>query len=282
MAIQISEETEDWRRDRLRVKIAQVYAWMGDTDTANEFEEGVIEAETSKVERILAIRLEDDHLDSLVESIQLTLQSTSIDVVQNSLQSLKLIYLRVIEDTDQEEQIAEMIRANWGKLLLFQRIQLIHDLVGGVLELGKLTLASDWLAEAQLLIDSAKWPIEYYTPILAKQVELRYRAGDRIQARADADAILVHYKEYRETVVDIWRAGALRPLAETYSAMGNVEESLAIFQLMIEEGMVNPNSRPRAEDLSSTCLSMALVAIEPTKEMWMRIRKIHQELDHPW
>jgi hypothetical protein len=50
----------------------------------------------------------------------------------------------------------------------------------------------------------------------------------------------------------------------------------------VEEGVENPNSRPRAEDLSATCRSMALHAVEPDADLWKRMRQIGDGLGPPW
>ena len=55
-----------------------------------------------------------------------------------------------------------------------------------------------------------------------------------------------------------------------------------MYKTAVEEGTANPNSRPRAEDLTATCCSMALSAVEPDKELWAKLKQIYEGLGEPW
>ena len=86
----------------------------------------------------------------------------------------------------------------------------------------------------------------------------RHRAGERDRsARETSTRLLAAYAYEREQIVDIYRAGALRAIAEAYQAMGDPPARSTSTARAVEEGVANPNSRPRAEDLVATCLSMA-------------------------
>ena len=90
------------------------------------------------------------------------------------------------------------------------------------------------------------------------------------------------YREHASSIVNIDRADVLRSLAETYQVLGDSMTSLSVYRQVIEEGMINPNSRPRAEDLSTTCCSMAILAVEPDSQLWTRIHQIREGLGQPW
>jgi hypothetical protein len=127
-----------------------------------------------------------------------------------------------------------------------------------------------------------KWLPEQRIPVASKLAALRHRAGDKEEARKEADAELAKYNTEREQIVDIYRAGALRPLAEAYVTMGAQTEARAVYMRALEEGVHNPNSRPRAMDLASTCCSMALRGFEPDDALWARMEQIKKQLGDPW
>ena len=81
-----------------------------------------------------------------------------------------------------------------------------------------------------------------------------------------------------EGIIDIYRARAIIPLARAYHTIGDPETALTIYKQAVEAGMVNPNKRPRAEDLSSICCSMAQDGIQPDAELWARMQQILKEL----
>ena len=68
----------------------------------------------------------------------------------------------------------------------------------------------------------------------------------------------------------------------TWAAMGRVDEARRVYRLAVDEGVVNPNSRPRADDLSATCLSMARADVEPDAEFLARLREVRENLGDPW
>jgi hypothetical protein len=72
------------------------------------------------------------------------------------------------------------------------------------------------------------------------------------------EAALARYDAERDQIVNIYRATALRALAEALQTMGDGARSLAVYRRAVEEGNGNPNSRPRADDLTTTACSMAL------------------------
>jgi tetratricopeptide (TPR) repeat protein len=111
---------------------------------------------------------------------------------------------------------------------------------------------------------------------------LLFRAGEKNKAQTRAAEALALFDGSRDKIVNIYRAGALRSLAEAYAAMGDGSAALKVYKKAVEEGVVNPNSRPRAMDLSETCCSMALHEIEPDTELWDRITTIFENLGDPW
>jgi hypothetical protein len=64
--------------------------------------------------------------------------------------------------------------------------------------------------------------------------------------------------------------------------MGDAKTAREVYARAIDDGVENPNARPRAEDLVATCCSLALQGVEPDAATWSRLRKIHEELREPW
>jgi hypothetical protein len=64
--------------------------------------------------------------------------------------------------------------------------------------------------------------------------------------------------------------------------MGDTAQSLEFYRQAVIQGQVNPNSRPRAEDLTRICCSMALQSVEPTAELWSALNEMKAGLGEPW
>jgi hypothetical protein len=161
-------------------------------------------------------------------------------------------------------------------------LELMIELTGYALDHGDNRKALDLVEESVAMVKGSTWAPEDRIPKMAQLAGLRHRAGDDAKARSEADAALALFDAERDHIVDIRRAGALRPLAETYQSLGDMGAARAAYAKAIEEGVLNPNSRPRAEDLSATCCSMAVHAFEPDEKLRARILEVRSKLSDPW
>jgi tetratricopeptide (TPR) repeat protein len=282
LAVQISEFAEDWRRDQIRVKIANTYAWMGQTMQVDQFGTGVVDSESGKVAVVKTMIAGEDHFDEQMNALDALIAPGNFDIVENALKACANLFNRFYDDAGRRFLAEEKMKTSWDKLPIFKRVELLTELAGFALDHTDQVKALELINEAQQFIDSAQWRQEHRIPMISKLVKLRFRAGDRQKARTDADALLALFDSQRDKIVNIYRAGALRPLAEAYQSMGDTAAALAVYKRAVEEGVENPNSRPRAEDLSATCCSMALHGVEPDAELWTRIRQINDGLGDPW
>jgi hypothetical protein len=82
--------------------------------------------------------------------------------------------------------------------------------------------------------------------------------------------------------VDIERADFLRPIAEGLNDVGDRDDAMHAWALALDAGSLNPNAKPRAEDLTKTCLSMVRSGVEPTDAMREKIANIRAGLKAPW
>ena len=282
LAVQISESAEGWRRDQIRVKIDNTYTWLGQTRQADQFETGVVDSESGKVAWVKAMIAGEDYFDEQMNALDALIAPGNFDIVENALKTCANFFNRFYDDTERRSLVEGKIKTSWGKLPVFMRIELLAELAGFALDHADQAKALELVNEAQLFMDGAQWRPEHRIPMISKLVQLRFRAGDRQKARTDADALLAFFDSQRDKIVNIYRAGTLRPLAEAYQSMGDTAAALAVYKRAVEEGVENPNSRPRAEDLSATCCSMALHGVEPDAELWTRIRQINEGLGDPW
>ena len=282
LAFEISESAEEWRRDQIRVKIANTYVWLGQTIQTDQLETGVVDSKSGKVAGVKAMIAGEDHFDEQMNALDALIAPGNFDIVENALKACANLFNRFYDDAGRRLLAEEKMKTSWGKLPIFKRVELLTELAGFALDHTDQAKALELVNEAQLFMDSAQWRPEHRIPMVSELVKLRFRAGDMQKARTDADALLALFDSQRDKIVNIYRAGALRPLAEAYQSMGDTATALTVYKRAVEEGVANPNSRPRAEDLSATCLSMALHGVEPDAELWTRIRQINKGLEDPW
>ena len=273
---------EDWQKDAIRVKIAKAQVLLGQAAQAQESETNLENSETGKVMAVRISQGDDDSFDAQMKALEpLLAAKQQIDIIRNGLESATQLFDRFYGDAGRRELVEKMIKDSWRPMPLPVRIDLLARLTEFALGHSDQAKAMELAGEAQDIFEGANWPLEYGMQLSARLADLRFRAGDKDKAKQDADAAAARYKSGRAGIVDINRAGAIRPLAQAYQAMGDTAGAMAVYRQAIEDGAENPNSRPRAMDLSATCCSMALCGFEPDADLWSRIRQIQQGLGKP-
>jgi tetratricopeptide (TPR) repeat protein len=284
LAGQIAEtgNLETWRSDTIKARIAQTYAWMGNQQQAETMEAGLETPESGKVAGIEAMLSEPDSFEDQVTRLDRLIASGHFDTIRNALEANIRLLSRFYADPKRRSILKEKILASLAFLPALVRIELLMSLVEISLDNHDPAKALEFVTQSHQLLDSAQWRPEHRVALMAQLAVLRFRAGDQNTAITERGAALAFYETNRSSIVNIYRATALRRLAEAYQSMGDTDRSRSVYQLAVEEGMDNPNSRPRAEDLSATCCSMALSAVEPDAKLWKRLRQIHDGLGAPW
>ncbi|TAH36819.1 MAG: hypothetical protein EYC70_07470 [Planctomycetota bacterium] len=276
------ETAQDWHKDRILAKIAATQLQMGLAQDAADLEAGLVASESGRVAAARALLLDDGAFDAHLAMLDQVLAAGSFDQTRGALESCAALFRRFYQDQERRSQVEERIRVPRAGLPLLVRIELLMQLAESALEHEDRAKALELVHDAQLLVESVEWIPEDRIALMARLAGLRHRSGDAEGARSRADAALALFDAQRDRIADIYRAGALRPLAEAYQSMGDSAAALAVYRRAVADGAGNPNSRPRAEDLAATCCSMAVHAVEPDAELRTRMRRIHAELSHPW
>lgn len=287
VAQQISEQgeptiTQDWQRGRIRVAIARTHAWLGHSSEAAAFESGVEHAEMGKVDAVRVLRTEADAFDGQLRAQEAILASGDFDLSRNALETCTRLFERYYADAARRTRIQDTIEYNWKRIPLTIRIETLIELAGIALAHQDQPKTLELVNQARALLAGDNWLPENYVPFAARLGALRFRAGAQEAGRAEVEEALARFDEGRVRIIDIYRAAALRPVAEAWHAMGDRTKALALYERAIDESLVNPNSRPRVEDLVATCLSLAKCGIEPDAQLAARLEKVFAELNAPW
>lgn len=275
-------ESQEWRRDRVLIKVAQTQVYLGNLKQAEELEENVVESEMGKVIGVRASLSDEETFDQQMQELDELIAQGHFDVLNNALRSCTQLFKRFYHDEIRRSQVEDKIKTAWQSIPSYVRLRLLFQLIEIALEQSDLNKALELVNEAQDYVDNYQYPPENWIPLKAELAGLRHRAGDTQKAQSDADAAFTFFETERDRIVNIYRAGALRPLAEAYQRMGETQTALLIYKRAIEEGMDNPNSRPRAEDLAANLISMAIHGVEPDEQLWNRVQEIHRGLGQPW
>jgi len=281
-AKRIATVEEDWRRDRIRVNVARVLAVQGDLGQAEELQEDVVDAEVGRVNTVLARDAKAEDFDAIVISLREVLQLQQMDLSVNALETCVELYDRFFDDEEKRKALVKLVVDNWGKTPIDIRIDVLLDMADRAADHDRNTVAIALIDDAQKLVDQFNWSPDFHIDLLGRFAKARAAAGDSETARAEVTTAQRIYDDAEERIPMVFRAESLRFIAEAASVAGDRDRTLDLYRNAVDVPAGNPNGRPRAEDLSRTCLSMARYGVEPDEEFWTTLRDIRAGLRKPW
>ncbi len=273
---------QDWRRDRILVKVAQARALMGELEDAAALEASVAASERGKVDIVRASLIDEERFDAQLASLDDIIRAQSFDHVQNAVVACLELYERFYPDAERRTRIEATLRAEWKKIPLAFRIDTILRMADAASAHGDLDAARALAVEGEKTVDEARWVPAENVAWLARLAASWQRAGGESEARSHATRALALFEDRRSTIVDVFRAEALQACAEAYQALGKSATAHAIYARAFGEATLNPNSRPRIDDLVALCCSMARHGVEPDAGLFGQIERIVATLDAPW
>ncbi len=282
-ALDVAQKNEDWRKDRIKARVAQVQALLGQDQAAQAQVQDINEiSETGKLALVQAMNCAPNDFDAQMTALQATMAGGNYDLQLHALQAYAELLDRFYSDSSRRKTLVESIEAGWGKLPYTVRIDLLGRMMDSALAHDDQAQARTWVDQAHAMTQNADWPMRFLIPIRARLAQWRFRVGEPNQAREEIQDAWQQFESKQKTILDIDRAGLLRSLAEASQVTGAEDQALKFYKKATEAGVENPNSRPRAEDLSATCCSMAVHQVEPDEALWQRLQEIHAGLGDPW
>lgn len=278
----VEENTQAWRKDRVRAKIARTHLLLGQEAEAGRFTQGLESSETGPVALAAAMRVEADAFDSHLRALEADVATGDFDRLRSALAAYAQLYGRFYADSAKRARLEECIERASKNVPITVRVENRIELAEAALGHADPAQALTLVAQARALLASSRWATATHVPFGARLAAVRFRAGEEAEGRKDLEEARARFVAEREAMVDIYRAGVLRPLAEAYLAVGERATARELYAQAVEAGVVNPNSRPRSEDLTATCCSMAVHGFEPDEALWARLTAVRTALSEPW
>ncbi len=280
---------QEWRRDTILLKLARTYARLGDRKQAERFGASVdpisglaFDSGTAATAAGRADLITADDLASELSGMDDILVNEASGLTFAALVTCTRLFDKFYGDPERRGMIETRCRVENAKLPPNYRLTTLLELGRISLDHGDTQKAIESLRLAREFLEHTEWQTEVRIAFVAQLAGLLGRAGQLEQANALLDSGLASYHEERETFRGTKRAEILRPFAEACQAMGNTGRAAELYTMVIEEGMENPNSRPRAQAVAETCISMATQAFAPDGKLLARIREIVSGLGDPW
>ncbi|MDQ1273554.1 MAG: hypothetical protein QG591_2184, partial [Planctomycetota bacterium] len=113
LALQFSESAEDWHKDHIRMKIANAYALLGETQQADQYVKDLADVESLKVAKVTAMIANDDHFNEQMKALDALLVSSNFDIVENALKVCTNLFNRFYDNTERRSFVEEKIKTSW-------------------------------------------------------------------------------------------------------------------------------------------------------------------------
>ncbi len=286
-ALAAIDSYRDWERDAVRVRVAQVHAWLGDTEESARLERGVGEPDQGKVALAVAgaksgETLGDAEFDAQVRPLGEWIATKNFDLVRNASDVALELYPPAFADPARRARIESLLADANSQLAYDLRIANLARMAAIAASKGAPDAARAFIAQAEVVRDGAPWILEDDLVQWAVIAKAKAEIGDRDAALEDLARALARFDERREEIADIFRGRPLRALAEACVRAGDAERARAVYALALAEGARNPNARPRAVDLVETIASMVATGIAPDESMRASMRATREGLVDPW
>ena len=281
-ARELAGREEDWKRDRIGAEVARTLAMTGDLGQVDGLVDPTAAAEAANVAAAVTAVVPADRLEAQAAIFDRAIAVGAFDLVRGGLDGYLAIMRRADCDDAWRTRAVKAIDGALPGLPYDLRVQYLVSLADALAARGRADEARAALDRADAVMASAGFLPEDIVPIGAPIAAARTRLGDRDAARAALRALRTTFERRREEVVNLRRATSWRALATGFMGLGDRADAEACFAAALEDGALNPNARPRAEDLCMTLLAMARCGFVPTEAMERRIDAIRAGLADPW
>lgn len=285
-ARKIARTNQEWRKGEILIAIGRAKGLLGRDEDVIETAEALKSPATTGTLSDVVVDVEDEasalaSAKQLREQVREQVRMRNMDGVRNLLEAAGRLYDKCFDMPEVRDHLSETIRSQMveGKLPIFIRIELLLGMADTAAEHGNQSLARDLVSQAQEIKDGSRWPLRFGIPMTARLARAFARAGQVEQADALFDASLEKFRTNLERIQSFDRGGILRTIAEALVASGRTRRAARVYHQAIEQGAVNVNLRPRAEDLSATAASMAVAGLVPDEALWARMQGIRAELE---
>ena len=281
-ALDFPADIETWAREMVSTQAARIYLLIGDESRALETMKGCPPAELARFEAARVASVDSGRLDAQADAFDRSIATLNFDLARSGIDGYMAYLLRVLDDAPRRERALQALDAGIKGLPLDLQVSTNADLAVSLHAHGQPALAAQYLERAATLNATTTFLAEDLAPFGVIVAKARIRMGDTAGARADLERLRAQYDARSEEIVNLRRATSLRALAEGFALIGARDEAVRCQRDALEAGTINPNSRPRAEDLSATCASIALAGIEPDASIRQRIERARAGLADPW
>ncbi len=271
-----------WGKDVVVTEVAKIYVLLGDESRAYSLVAVGQPTERGQVETARTARVPMDQMDGQADMFDQAIATGNFDLARGGIDGYLVWLDRVIDDAPRRARALTALSGAFPGLPLDLQVRYRVQLAEVLYSRGYKELAKTEVDCASALFKATVFLPEDTAPLGAVIAKARFRMGDADSARSELRALRAAYNAQSDLIVNLRRAASLRALAEGFLLLGDSDDAVESYKAALDAGAINPNARPRAEDLSATCVSMAMSGFQPSPEFMLRIDNLRAGLVDPW
>jgi tetratricopeptide (TPR) repeat protein len=187
-ALGVAPSVLDWQRERIRVSVARVYAWLGDESGASELEKGAGEPEmgrvaAAKAARIATAAVPAEYFDAQMKSLEDWIRTKNFDLVRNSVEVALEFYPGAIADPARRARIESLVDEAIEQVPYDLRIRFHLRMADALVARGDRDAARARIGRAEAVVRQFKWLAEDEVVQRAAVAEAKIVLGDLDAAR---------------------------------------------------------------------------------------------------
>jgi tetratricopeptide (TPR) repeat protein len=276
------EQYDDFRLDRVKVAIAQYFWAKGEKNRSEQWSTGVQTSEQAAFIKHQGVSLaEEDYAASMV-IYEILANGETFEGKKAAIDGFVQLYGLYYEEQDKRGELKALVDKFSVSMPILFRIEWLHSMAVAAYEHGDKEAAESSFSEAsQLISDSALRP-KLFFPIKSSNIITAHQLEMVEEAREAAELLYEEYIRIESDIFDIHRADILCNVGETFARLGRMDRAAEVYSRALEQARVNPNSRPRVEDLNLIVLSLVKNEVPLTPDLTDSMDELINGLGSPW
>lgn len=271
-----------WSRERVAFETAVAFERAGEPAMAAELLPLVVPSDMPRIRAAVIPTLASADLPAEADALDAAIATRDLDMVRSAVEGWTALLKRWAKDEPLRTRALAALDGAIAGLPVDLRIDANVKLSGVLRELGLASDASTRLKSAVDSFKAAELLPEDEAPIGAMVVEARIAAGDRAGAAEELRRLREQFDRRRGEIMSTRLARSLRAIGSAWAKAGDQIMARQSFRDALDAGLINPNGRPRAEDLTATCVAMAVAGVVPDPLTAQKIDAVRNQLGEPW
>ena len=273
---------DDFRIERIKVGLAKYYLLKNEKKQAELWVEGVLPSERAAFSKASAESVSSSNYEAALAINALLVQGEIFEGRQAGVGGMVRLHEQYYEDEakriDLENRIADAIPS----MPIIFRVDWALTMAETAYKYSEIESSNQFFEQARLLLANNVLRPRLFFPLQTNVIKTGLTIGKGELAIELSHALYDQFYELENGIFNIHRADVLVACAESFAYVGLHDLAEEAYVITMEKMVINPNSRPRIEDLTVLMRSIVKSEIEVSKAIIDGVEKIILGLGDPW